>query len=489
MGAIKDLGISHLELLPVYDFGSVNETNPTFNWGYDPQNPNVPEGSYSSDATNPTARITELKQGVQAIHANGLRVVMDVIYNHVMNPNTFSQESLVPGYFFRTDALGNLTNQSGCGNDVASERPMVRKYIVDSAVYWAKQYHMDGFRFDIMSLVDKTTMGQVMTELKKVDQSILVFGEGWSYDENKAQLPYSQQSRQANAGNTELQGIGFFNDQFRDGVKGDTGNDILPGYVNGLAGNYINQVINGIFGQTATNLNADKAGARSWTTTTPGQSVNYVEVHDGLTLWDKLKSSSYAGTDADKQKQGRQAASLVFLSQGMPFIQAGQEMLRTKNGNANSYSPPETATTTAAKLTWELATNSLKWNSAYTNKLNVDYYKGLIALRKAHPLFRMNSVAEINKYFEWLPYYGSPNALGFMYKNTAADNSKLGDSWNRIAIGVNPNGTAATMTLPAGTWYVVVNDTTAGTTSLATVTNNKATVPAYSTVVLTDTRP
>jgi pullulanase/glycogen debranching enzyme len=217
--------------------------------------------------------------------------------------------------------------------------------------------------------------------------------------------------------------------------------------------------------------------------------VNYVEVHDGLTLWDKLKSSSYAGTDADKQKQGRQAASLVFLSQGMPFIQAGQEMLRTKNGNANSYSPPETATTTAAKLTWELATNSLKWNSAHTNKLNVDYYKGLIALRKAHPLFRMSSVADINKYFEWLPYYNSPNALGFMYKNTAADTSKLGDSWNRIAIGVNPNSTAATMNLPAGTWYVVVNDTAAGTTSLATVTNNKATVPAYSTVVLTDTRP
>jgi len=489
MGAIKELGISHLELMPVYDFGSVNETSPTFNWGYDPQNPNVPEGSYSSDATNPTARITELKQGVQAIHANGMRVVMDVIYNHVMNPNTFSQESLVPGYFFRTDASGNLTNQSGCGNDVASERPMVRKYIVDSAVYWAKQYHIDGFRFDIMSLVDKTTMGQVLTELKKVDSSIIVFGEGWSYDENKAQLPYSDQSRQANAGNTELQGIGFFNDQMRDGVKGDTGSDTLPGYVNGLSSNYVNQVINGIFGQTANNFNSDKASSRSWTATTPGQSINYVEVHDGLTLWDKLKASSYAASDADKQKQGRQAASLVFLSQGMPFIQAGQEMLRTKGGNANSYSPPDTATTPAAKLTWELATSSLKWNSAYTNKVNVDYYKGLIALRKAHPLFRMNSVADINKYFEWLPYYNSPNALGFVYKNTATDNSKLGDTWNRIAIGINPNPADATMNLPTGTWYVVVNATAAGTSSLATITNNKVTVPAYSTVVLTDTKP
>ncbi|NBV90244.1 MAG: hypothetical protein EBR84_02395, partial [Actinobacteria bacterium] len=333
MGAIKDLGITHLELLPVYDFGSVNETNPTFNWGYDPQNPNVPEGSYSSDATNPSARINELKQGVQAIHSNGMRVVMDVIYNHVMNPNTFSQESLVPGYFFRTDASGNLTNQSGCGNDVASERPMVRKYIVDSVVYWAKQYHIDGFRFDIMSLVDKVTMGKVMEELKKIDPTIIVFGEGWSYDENKAQLPYSMQSRQANAGNTELQGIGFFNDQLRDGLKGDTGNDILPGYVNGLAGNYINQVINGIFGQTATNFNADKASNRSWTATTPGQSVNYIEVHDGLTLWDKLKAANTFGvSDAVLQKQGRQAASFVMLSQGMPFLHAGQEFLRTKGG-------------------------------------------------------------------------------------------------------------------------------------------------------------
>ena len=485
MGAIKDLGISHLELMPVYDFGSVNETNPTFNWGYDPQNPNVPEGSYSSDAANPTARITELKQGVQAIHSNGMRVVMDVIYNHVMNPNTFSEESLVPGYFFRTDAAGNLTNQSGCGNDVASERPMVRKYIVDSVTYWAKQYHIDGFRFDIMSLIDKTTMSQVMTELKKIDSSIIVFGEGWSYDENKAQLPYSNQSRQANAGTSELQGVGFFNDQMRDGIKGDTGNDILPGYVNGLAGNYINQVINGIFGQTATSFNTDKASSRSWTATTPGQSINYVEVHDGLTLWDKLKASSYAGTDADKQKQGRQAASLVFLSQGMPFIQAGQEMLRTKGGNANSYSPPETATTTAAKLTWELSTSSLKWNSAYTYKTNVAYYKGLIALRKEHPLFRMNSVADINAHFQWLAGYGT-NALGFFYKNTGSDNSKLGDTWEQIAVGINPNSTSLTMTLPStGTWYVVANDTAAGTSTLQTLTGtNKVTVPAYSTVVV-----
>ena len=490
MGAIKDLGVSHVELMPVYDFGSVNEASPTFNWGYDPQNPNVPEGSYSSDASNPTARITELKQGVQAIHSNGMRVVMDVIYNHVMNPNTFSEESLVPGYFFRTDAAGNLTNQSGCGNDVASERPMVRKYIVDSVTYWAKQYHVDGFRFDIMSLIDKTTMSQVITELKKIDSSIIVFGEGWSYDPTKAQLSSGDQSRQANAGTSELQGIGFFNDQMRDGIKGDTGNDILPGYVNGLAGNYINQVINGIFGQTATSFNGDKASSRSWTATTPGQSINYVEVHDGLTLWDKLKAANTFGdTDAVLQKEGRQAASLVFLSQGMPFIQAGQEMLRTKGGNANSYSPPDTLTTQASKIDWELKTSSLKWNSGFTNKVNVDYYRGLIALRKAHPLFRMNSTSDINKYFEWLPYYQSPNALGFMYKNTASDSSKLGDTWNRIAIGVNPNSTSATMTLPTGTWYVVVNDTAAGTSSLATITNNKATVPAYSTVVLTDTKP
>lgn len=489
MGAIKDLGITHLELLPVYDFGSVNEASPTFNWGYDPQNPNVPEGSYSSDPNKPSARILELKQGVQAIHSNGMRVVMDVIYNHVMNPNTFSQESLVPGYFFRTDDQGNLTNQSGCGNDIASERPMVRKYIVDSAVYWAKQYHIDGFRFDIMSLVDKVTMGQVRDALKKVDPSIIVFGEGWSYDENKAKLAYSMQSRQANAGNAELQGIGFFNDQMRDGIKGDTGSDTLPGYVNGLASNYVNQVINGVFGQTATNFNSDKAGSRSWTATTPGQSVNYVEVHDGLTLWDKLKAANtFGASDTVLQRQGRQAASLVLLSQGMPFLHAGQEFLRSKGGNANSYAPPDSATTTQAKLDWELKTNSLKWNQALTNKANVDYYRGLIALRKAHPLFRMNSVAEINKRFEWLGYFAD-NGLGFMYKNTAADSSKLGDSWNRIVFATNPNDTGKTLTLPTGTWYVVVNDVAAGTATLATITNNKVTVPANSTVVLTDTKP
>ena len=481
MGFIKDLGVTHVQLQPVYDFGSVNEASPTFNWGYDPQNPNVPEGSYSSNASNPTTRINELKAAVQAMHANGIRVVMDVIYNHVMNPNTFSVESIVPGYFFRTDALGNLTNASGCGNDVASERPMVRKYIVDSVKYWAKEYHMDGFRFDIMSLIDKDTMKQVSTELKKIDSTTIVLGEGWTYDATKAQISLDNQSRQANAG--YLPDVAFFNDQMRDGTKGDTGNDVLGGYVNGWPdGDNVRKVINGIAGQTAAQLTKDTGSSRSWTASSPGQSVNYVEVHDGLTLWDKLNASNTAGYSAAVlKKMDQQAASIVFLSQGMPFIQAGQEFLRTKKGEANSYAPPQSVTATADKLAWELNTSALKWNLAYTNKAVADYYKGLIQLRKQHPLFRLDNTGAIDGRYKWAPAVTGSNTLGFYYDQ----GSLVGDTWSTIAVGINPNGTDQTLTLPnSGTWYVVVNGTAAGTNTITTFTGNKVTIPANSTVVV-----
>jgi len=480
MNEIKDLGVTHVELQPVYDFGSVTETPPAtvtpapaptatnlFNWGYDPQNPNVPEGSYSSDASNPTTRITEYKQAVQAMHTNGLRVIMDVVYNHVMNPNTFSEESIVPGYFFRTDATGNLTNASGCGNDVASERPMVRKFIIDSVLYWAKQYHVDGFRFDILSLMDKDTFNALKTALNTYDSTILTLGEGWHYDATKSQLSDGLQTNQFNA--SQVPGASFFNDQMRDGVKGDTGNDTLPGYVNGLPDSYINQVINGIFGQTATNYNTDKASSRSWTASSPGQSINYVDVHDGLTLWDKLTASNtFGSTTAVLQKESRQAGAIVFLAQGVPFFQAGQEFFRTKGGDANSYKSADSV-------------NSLKWNLAATNASTVAYYKGLIALRKAHPLLRLSSVADINARFHWLGGYGS-NALGFYYDG----GSNVGDSWGTIAAGINPNGNDLTMTLPStGTWYVVANGTAAGTSTITTLTNtNKVTVPANSVVVV-----
>ena len=477
MGHIKEMGATHVQLQPVYDFGSVNETSPTFNWGYDPANQNVPEGSYSTNPANPTTRITELKGAIQAMHGNGLRVILDVIHNHVMNPNTFSFESIVPGYFFRTDANGNLTNASGCGNDVASERPMVRKYIIDSVKYWATQYKVDGFRFDIMSLVDKTTMAQVTTELLKIDPTMVLLGEGWTYDATKAQLSLNDQSRQQNA--ADLPQVAFFNDEMRDGTKGDTGNDILPGYVNGWADNSVSKVINGLVGQTTA---YPTKGGRSWTATSPGQSVNYVEVHDGYTLWDKLNATNTLGVPTSVvQKWDRQAAAITFLSNGMPFIQAGQEFLRSKKGEHNSYSPPQAITTVAGKLAWELDVSSLKWNQAYTNKSIVDYYKGLIKLRKEHPLLRLDNNAAIDGRFKWAPAVTGANTLGFYYDQ----GNLVGDSWTNIAIGINPNGSDQTLTLPnSGTWYVVVNGTAAGTSTLQTITGNKVTIPANSVVVV-----
>ena len=459
ISSIKDLGVSHVQLQPVYDFGSVNEAAPTFNWGYDPQNYNVPEGSYSSNPSDPNVRINELKQAVQSMHAQGLRVIMDVVYNHVMNPNTFSQESIVPGYFFRTDASGNLTNSSGCGNDLASERPMVRKYIVDSVSYWAKEYHMDGFRFDILGLMDITTFNAIRTALNGIDSTILTLGEGWNTD---GVLPANQRAAQPNI--SQIPSAALFNDQIRDGIKGDTGNALGKGYVNGWADAFVKQVINGIVGQT--NATVGDAGSRSWTTTAPGQSVNYVEVHDGLTLRDKLVATGVPA--ASLNQKDKFAAALVFLSQGLPFMQAGQEFLRTKNGDANSYKSSD-------------AVNSLKWGLASTNADVRNYYRGLISLRKAHPLFRLSTTAAINTSFKWAPYYNIPNALGYSWTGGKA----IGDTWDTIAVAHNPSDSTGTMTLPAtGTWYVVVNDKSAGTSTLQTLTNtNKLPVPANGTVV------
>ncbi|NDE72237.1 MAG: type I pullulanase, partial [Actinobacteria bacterium] len=228
VAAIKDLGVTHVQLLPIFDFASVDESDPSFNWGYDPQNYNVPEGSYSTDPSDPKKRIIELKAAIQALYDQGLRVTMDVVYNHVYDARGFSENLITPGYWFRTDSSGNLTNASGCGNDVASERPMVRKFIVDSVKYWAKEYNLSGFRFDLMGLLDLTTMNQIREELNKIDPTIIIIGEGW----NMGTLPNSQKASQSNI--EEMPGISVFNDQIRDGVKGSVFSTTEPGWVTGM---------------------------------------------------------------------------------------------------------------------------------------------------------------------------------------------------------------------------------------------------------------
>ena len=453
---MKELGVTHVQLLPMYDYASGgDELNPTFNWGYDPEHFNVPEGQYSSDPTNPVARITELKTAIQAMHKNGLRVTMDVVYGHVASATEFSQSLIVPGYWFRKDASGNLTNRSGCGNDTATERPMVRKFIVDSMKYWTREYKLDGYRIDQMGLWDVTTMNQVRDAVKAIEPKATIIGEAWSMGGDSG-LPQGNQTQLVN-----MPGIGGFNDGIRNAVKGSPDGLSDGGYVNGNPVGTLSALKAGIVGHTPSNTLTVP-----WLTLDAGQSVNYAEAHDNMTLFDKLWAVNNQSSRAAVAKQSRQISALLFASQGTVFIQAGQEFLRSKNGDHNSYRSSD-------------AVNSLKWTERINQKVTVDYNKGLIAMRKAHPAFRLNTPASIQANLKFL---NAPNnVLAFSLNGKAVK-----DKWATIVVISNPNSTTQKVNLPAtGDWKVVVSGDKAGVTTLTTLKKAKtASVLANSTVIM-----
>ncbi|MFM2238614.1 MAG: type pullulanase [Actinomycetota bacterium] len=455
LSAIKDLGVTHVQLLPFYDFASGGlEENPTFNWGYDPKNFNAPEGQYSSDPTNPVKRISELKTAIQAMHKAGLRVTMDVVHGHVASATEFSQQLIVPGYWFRRDSAGNLTNGSGCGNDVATERPMVRKFIVDSMKYWTSEYKLDGFRIDQMGLWDVTTLNQVRAGVSSIEPDATIIGEGWSMGPSIG-VPQGTQSQLVN-----MPGIGAFNDGIRNAVKGSADGESDGGYVNGNPAGTLNAVMAGITGNTSSTILVP------WRTLDAGQAVNYAEAHDNLTLFDKLWAVNSATSKTAVAKQSRQIASLIFLAQGTPFIQAGQEFLRSKKGEPNSYNLSD-------------AVNSLKWGKRASEATTVAYYKGLIKLRKAHPAFRMSTPAEIHANIE---FWDAPsNVLSY-----SIDGSAVGDSWSMIMVISNPNKTSKKVDLvEKGNWKATVLGDKAGTSVLATYRNaSTVTVAPNSTLVI-----
>jgi pullulanase len=455
VAAIKDLGVTHVELLPIFDFATVDENNPTFNWGYDPQNYNVPEGSYSVDPTNPKLRITELKSAILALNKQGLRVNMDAVYNHVSNASSFSQNLIVPNYFFRRDDNGNLTSGSGCGNDVASERPMIRKFIVDSVKYWANEYKMDGFRFDLMGLMDIKTINEITTALNKIDPTILVIGEGW----NMGTLPANQRANQLNI--QKLNRVSHFNDQIRDGVKGSVFDSADTGFATGKPGSR-NDVMAGIVG----NVDYSTSISTKWVTSYPGQSVNYVESHDNMTLVDKIKASVKDAKPSDIAQLSQFSTSIAFLSQGLPFMQAGQEFLRSKNGDTNSYKSSD-------------AINSLKWDTRKSNMATVNYYKGLIALRKAHPAFRMTTTEQVKSN---LKFSNSPDGTIVYTLNGAAVKDKAAT----IVVIHNANVGEQSISLPkGGSWSVLVDNGKAGVSVIRKVTGDTLKVAGRTTVVLT----
>ena len=455
VNAIKDLGITHIQLLPIYDFASVDELKPTFNWGYDPLNYNVPEGSYSSDPKNPKARITELKQAIQSLHDQGIRVIMDVVYNHVYDASSFSQTKIVPGYWFRTDGDGKLTSASGCGNDSASERSMVRKFIVDSVKYWASEYNLGGFRFDLMGLHDVETMRQVRAELDKIDPSIIIIGEGW----NMGTHPSEIRSNQRNI--TELPGIAVFNDQIRDGIKGSVFNSSDRGFATGISAKRSN-VMAGIVG----NIDYSSSITPAFTTLSPGQSVNYVEAHDNNTLQDKLRLSLNTKSESSIAAYHRFASSIPLLSQGIPFIHAGQEFQRSKNGDSNSYQSGDEI-------------NSLKWNLVSKNSDTRNYFKGLLLLRASHPAFRSNNSAALKANLKFLK--SSNDVIAY-----SLNGAQLGDTWKSIIVIHNSSTKNSTITLPTkADWNIVVDGKRAGTKVLKTLNSaSAAQVPALSTMVL-----
>ena len=452
---IKELGITHVQLLPSYDYATVDETKldtPQFNWGYDPKNYNVPEGSYSTDPYNGAVRVNEFKQMVQALHENGIRVVMDVVYNHTFSLVDSNFQKTVPDYYYRRNG-DSYSNASGCGNETASERAMMRKYMIDSVVYWATEYHIDGFRFDLMGIHDRETMNAIREALNEVDPSIIIYGEGWTGGDST--LPESE--RALKRSNYLLNGVGAFSDDIRDSLKGNVFDDYDTGFINGKPGMEESVKIS-VVGCTENDqtdyTNHDKASA-FWSGS-PSQTINYLSCHDNLTLWDKLCTSNADDSEEDRIKMNKLGSAIVFTSQGIPFLQAGEEMLRSKPSatvaggfDSNSYKSPD-------------STNSIKWD----NKGNVsdvyEYYRGLIAFRKAHGALRMPTTAEVQ---EHLTFINDVPENVVAYTITGSPNGEIAET---LYVIYNANKEDITVTLPEGTWDIYVNGEKAGTEILGT---------------------
>lgn len=442
---ISDLGITHVQILPAFDFETVDEKNQKaqYNWGYDPDNYNVPEGSYAVNPYDGAVRIQEMKQMVLALHSRGIGVIMDVVFNHTYRRDDSNLQKIVPGYYYRSDETG-YTNGSGCGNEVASDRPMVQKLIIDSLIYWAKEYHIDGFRFDLMGVLDIDTMNVIAERLKEIRPDIYLYGEGW----NGGPSSLAEEKRAFKASAKKMPGIGMFNDDIRDTIKGSVFYDDHLGFVNG--GTHLENALRyGITGAVAhPQVDYDAYGSKPWAKE-PGQSINYVSCHDNYTLWDKLSVSCPEASEEKKKAMNRLCAAIVFTSQGVPFIQAGEEFLRSKplpekKGFAeNSYNMPD-------------AVNSIKWDNIHEYPDMIAYYKGLMALRKAHPVFRMQSEAEMTQNLCFLS--DTPeNVVAYLLKGKGAD-----DTPENILVIFNGNDEEILYNLPEGKWKILVDDKTAG---------------------------
>jgi pullulanase len=462
---LKELGVTHVHILPAFDFGCIDETKlaeKKYNWGYDPQNYNVPDGSYATDPYTPETRIREFKQMVQSMHQKGLRVVLDVVYNHTYRLAGSNFELTAPGYFYRYNADGTPSNASGCGNETASEKDMMRRYIVESVCYWAKEYHLDGFRFDLMGVHDIQTMNAVRKALDAIDPTLFIYGEGWTAGGS----PLPEADRAIKQNGLQMPRIAVFSDDFRDAVKGSWNNHSAPGFASGLKG-MEESVKFGIVGavqhpQVNNSLvNYSKAPYAN----NPGEVINYVSCHDDLCLFDKLKVSAPAGsTEEALIRMDKLAQTMVFTAQGVPFMLSGEELLRTKFGVSNSFESPDSI-------------NQLHWENKLLQADVFGYYKELIRLRKEHPAFRMTTASDVRQHLTFLEGT-QPGVVGFLLTDNAN-----GDSWKTILVIHNGNATAMETSIPDGTWTTVVSDGKIDRNGTKTFSGSRVTVPPVSSLV------
>lgn len=453
-----ELGITHVQIMPSYDFGSIDESKPEvpqYNWGYDPVNYNVPEGSYSTDPFHGEVRIKEYKQMVQALHSAGLGVIMDVVYNHTFDIDGNCFQKCVPDYYYRKNEIG-YSDASACGNEVASEKPMVSKFIIDSLKYWASEYHIDGFRFDLMGVLDIETMEKAVEELKKINPSIIIYGEGWTG--GPSILPEEKRCLKANT--PKYQGIGAFSDDIRDAIKGHVFNLEENGFVNGKAGleNDIRYSVVGATQHPEVDYHAYTYSDGPWAKN-PVDVVNYVSCHDNLTLWDKLTISRPDASEEEKLAMNRLAASIIFTSQGIPFFLSGEEFARTKpvegsdELSENSYN-------------LSLYTNSMKYDRLSEYKDLYEFYRGLIAFRKAHEGFRFGTTEEVQKSLSFMD--GLPaNVVAFTIKTDK----------EVLFVAYNANPEPITISVPeTAEWKIYIDGDKASDTVIRTLTKENSQV-------------
>ena len=463
---LRRLGVNAIHILPSFDFASIDESKPDvaqYNWGYDPLNYNVPEGSYSTNAADPKVRIREFKQMVQALHKAGIRVILDVVYNHTFDINGSNFQKTYPDYYFRKTAEGKYSDGSGCGNETASDKQLMRDFMKESVEYWVKEYHIDGFRFDLMGVHDIETMNEIHDVVSKIDPSIYIYGEGWS----AGSCAYPQEKLAMKANARELNGIGAFSDEMRDALRGPFSDDTKGGFLAGVPGQEesIKFGIAGAISHPQIDMTKVNYSKTAWTSE-PSQMVAYVSCHDDMCLTDRLRASiPYIGDD-ELIRLDLLAQTAVFTSQGVPFILAGEEMLRDKKGVHNSFRSPDSI-------------NRLDWNNLKRYPQVFDYYSGLISLRKQHPAFRMGSADEVRKHLVFLD--APAGVVAYQLKDNAG-----GDSWKNIIVILNSQKTPQTVNVPEGSYTMVVANGKVNAGGIGLVSGKTVTVAPQSALIVHD---